>query len=339
MNIQEACALLGVPVGASDLDVKTAFKRKAIEYHPDRNKSPDAEVKFKRINEAYQFLEKYGTKQPAHNDVRSPFYDPSVDFAEEIRRRMDEVFTGSFRPADVPKEPPLVVNLSISFEESAKGCKKDITYTRISKCPECKDGKAKVVCTKCGGSGKRKYGAGAQMSEAELTCNACLGTGSVAIGARCTSCNGSFKKMTTETATVVIDAGVKDGAKVYLKGKGNYRAKEIYDDLLLAISVQPNDKGLTLNGDDVISTVELTLLEALKGTKKSLNTIKGDKILEFKPKMRNGDRIRVSGFGVPPDGAHIFIVNVTYPDDVSKLIEVLENNIPKAPTIPNIGIG
>lgn len=337
MNIQEACNILGIPINSSDLDVKTAFKKKAIEYHPDRNKSPDAEVKFKRINEAYQFLDKYGTKQPAHYDIKSPFYDPAADFAEEIKRRMDEMFTGSFRRDSGPKEPPLVVNLSISFEESIRGCKKDITYTRMGKCPECNDGKVKFPCTKCGGSGKRKYGAGAQMSEAELTCNACLGTGSVAVGGRCNTCNGSFKKMATESSTIIIGAGTNDGAKILLNGKGNYHAKDVYGDLLLAISVQPSNNGLTLNGDDVISTVELTLLEALQGTKKSLSTVMGEKVLEFKPRMKNGDRIRVSGFGVPPNGAHIFIVSVVYPDDVSKLIEVLTDNV--AVKIPNVGIG
>lgn len=326
MNTYEACDLLEVPMGASNLEVKTAFKKKAIEYHPDRNKDPGAEETFKKINEAYQFLEKHGTNAPAYNDVKSPFYDPSSDFAEEIKRRMDEMF---------PKvkvetiNQPIVVNLYIPFNDAVLGCYKDVTYIRTVPCPTCKGGQVKVPCTKCNGSGKRKYGTGAvQASDSrELPCNACVGTGSIS-GARCPDCRGLSTKKIQETVPIRVPAGIQTGTRLKLSGEGNYNSKGSYDDLSVIANVLPSDKGLTLSGDDVISTVEISLLEALKGTRKSLSTVKGDKVLEFKPKLKNGDRIRVSGFGVPAKGSHIFIINVIYPDDVSELIRVLE---PKDP--------
>ena len=331
MNFQMACDLLGVPLGASDIDVKSAFKRMAIQYHPDRNNSLNATDKFKEINAAYQFLEKNGTSPPVVSDIKSPFYNISDHLADEFQRKMDEIFN---RDSTNHSGPPIFVSVDISFKQAVLGCSVEISYTRISRCQSCKYGIKKVPCTKCGGTGSRKYGTGAVRSadQRELPCNACIGSGFIVNNGLCSVCHGSFRKQANETINVQIPAGITNGTQKILNGMGNYRCKEIYDDVIMTISVLPDVNGLILSGSDVISTVELSLLEALKGTKKSLHTIKGEKVLEFKPKIRNGERVRVSGFGVPSTGAHIFIVNVIYPEDVSKLIDVLER-LPESKTV------
>jgi DnaJ-class molecular chaperone len=163
-----------------------------------------------------------------------------------------------------------------------------------------------------------------------------MGTG-VAGAGPCNICRGTSKKKHIETIPVTIKPGTVNGSRIQMKGLGNYLIRDMYGDLIIIINVKENADGLTLSGEDVISVVELSLLEALKGTKKSLRTIKGEKVLEFKPKIRNGDRIRVSGFGVPPNGAHIFVVNVTYPEDVSELIETLEKKEPVPPEPDEVG--
>jgi molecular chaperone DnaJ len=325
MNTHDACALLGLPIGASGTDVKAAFKKKAIEYHPDRNKSPDAEDKFKKINEAFQLLEKFGTSPPAFNDLKSPFYNTADHLAEELRRQMDEVFNKKF--TNIPG-PPIAVKADIPFEMSIVGGRKDISYSRLVKCFDCNNANIKTTCIKCNGTGKRKYGSGAiqPADNRELPCNGCKGTGYSTSGV-CQSCNGTFKKRIKEDISIPIPAGIENGTILTLNGRGNYRTKDLYDSLVVMINVLPNENGLILDGSDVISTVELSLLEALQGTKKNLRTIRGDKVLEFKPKIRNGDRVRVSGFGVPPNGAHVFVINVTYPEDVSDLISVLEKPV------------
>ena len=325
MNTHDACALLGVPIGASALDVKTAFKKKAIEYHPDRNKSSDAEDKFKMINEAFQLLDKYGTNPPAFNDLKSPFYNSADHLAEEIKRQMDELFNK--KVANAPG-PPIAVKIDVPFEMSIVGGRKDISYSHFVKCFDCNNSNIKTTCIKCNGTGKRKYGSGTiqPADNRELPCTSCKGTGRSAPGV-CQSCNGTSKRRITEELSVPIPPGIKSGTILTFDGRGNYRAKDIYDGLVVMVNVQPNENGLILDGDDVISTVELSLLEALQGAKKSLRTIRGDKILEFKPKIKNGDRIRVSGFGVPPNGAHVFVISVTYPEDVSELISILEKPI------------
>jgi len=326
MNTHEACSLLGVQIGASDADVKAAFKRKAIEYHPDRNKAANAEDKFKEINAAFQFLEKYGTSQPSFNDIKSPFYSPADDFAEEIKRQMDDLFNKR-----VTNQPSLIeINVEIPFELAVSGGKQDIKYVRLVKCQVCKNGKIKVTCQKCNGTGKRRYGAGSVVkpvndrdingTNRELPCNGCVGSG-MAQGGVCKICKGTSSVMFSETIQISIRPGSNTGTRQILRGMGNYRVievfdglikntKEIIDDLVVIITVKPSINGLTLVGDDVISTVELNLLEALQGTKKKLHTVRGEKILEFKPKIKNGDKIRVSGFGVSPNGAHIFIISV-----------------------------
>ncbi len=323
MNVTEACSLLGIQVGASADEVKSAFKKMATKYHPDKNKEEGAEDYFKQINSAYQFLEKNGTNPPIFNDVASPFYNSGDHLAEELRRQMDEMF--SQHNFINLSGPPIVVRKEIPFEISVLGGQIKVSYTRTVKCLACKDGKTKVKCPKCNGAGHRKYGTGsvAPADSRDLPCNGCMGSG-FSEGGICTFCNGTHKKKASEEISVNIPPGVVEGARITLKSFGNYRAKDIYDNLVVVIGVQPSENGLTLSGADVISTVELSLLEALKGTKKDLCTIKGNKVLEFKPKIKHGDRIRVSGFGVPPNGAHIFVVSVNYPEDVSEVIKVLE---------------
>jgi molecular chaperone DnaJ len=216
---------------------------------------------------------------------------------------------------------PLVINIEIPFEIAISGGFQEVQYTRSIKCESCKNGKNKTSCLKCNGSGKRKYGV--QASDRELPCTHCTGTGFVLSGI-CNVCNGKSVKNTLAKINIKINPGTINGTKITLNGNGNNIIDNLYGDLVVVINVKASSEGLTLSGSDVISVVELTLLEALKGTKKSLRTIKGDKVLEFKPKIKNGDKIRVSGFGVPPNGAHIFTVSVVYPEDVSNLISVLD---------------
>lgn len=328
MNTLDACNLLGVQSGASKEEVKKAFKKKAAELHPDRNKEPDAEQKFKEINEAYQLLDKYGTDYRP-GDVSSPNYDMSEHLAEELRRQMDEIFGGrapgvNFRYERAQPSQPIIVPVEIPFEMAVLGGKKDITYERTLQCTrsDCKrgsiEGLNKKVCQKCGGHGYRKYG----NDDKQLPCNVCKATGYVSNKTQCPECIGGVIKK-VETLKVTIPPGVQTGLKLVIKGKGHYNPGDFFDDVVVIIKVLP-DHDMQLDGNDVIGVVELTLLEALKGTRKKLRTVKGEKLLAFKPKTRHRDTVRVAGFGVPPDGSHVVIVNVNYPDNVSKLIEALE---------------
>lgn len=330
MNTNEACNILEVPVGSSKDDVKKAFKKMAIKFHPDRNKNDGAEKKFKEVNEAFQFLEKYGTATSTN-----PFknnYDHGDHLADELRRKMGETFFNiNFGGGQNPfanhfgkQVPPLIVSVDIPFDISIIGCRKEISYERTIKCEFCNDGKIsknKTICQKCSGHGNRKYG----NDDRELPCTSCNRTGYILNTVNCTVCHGVGSKKSEASMKISVPPGVESGTRLSIKNMGNHISGKNYSNVSVIISVIP-DTEMQLNGKDVISVVELSLLEALKGTKKKLRTIKGDKTLSFKPKTKHRDTIRVAGFGVPPHGAHSFLINVNYPENVDDLVSVLEQN-------------
>jgi molecular chaperone DnaJ len=291
MNVQEACNLLEISIGASEEDVKKAFKKKAIEFHPDRNKEPGAEEKFKRVNEANQFLEKNGTNE-------RPNHFNNVNFSVEdiLRQQMDSVFNIHVNgPAQRRKQNNIFITVDIDFSTSVLGGRHNISYERT------------VMCNSCVGTGK--------------VSNTVVGAKD--IDTQCPNCKGSGTTKQREHYTVAISPGFINGTKMVIRGKGHWFKDKVYDDVVVQVKVVP-DPDMRLEGVDVISSIELTLLEALVGCKKEVRTIKGNKTLTLKPKTRNGDNIRVNGFGVPNNGSHIINVIVNYPDDITKLVECLE---------------
>ena len=323
MNVQEACAILEIPTGSSLEDVNKAFRLKAAKYHPDVNKEPNAEATFKKINEANQLLVKHGTYVAS----APPIYNYRDEFVEELQRQMRDVFSspsGGWTRAGFRvsiRAEPIIVSLEIPFEMSVTGGIKDVTYERIVKCQSCNS----VQCQKCNGVGRRKYGG----QDKELPCTTCKGSGKLLTS--CEVCKGTRTTKVIDTKKVTIPPGVVSGSRFNLCRiiKEDFKEpsdKEALDNVIVVINVL-SDPDMYLQGTDVISITELSLLEALKGTKKKLRTVNGEKTLVFKPKTRHGDTVRVSGFGVPPNGAHIFVVSVNYPEDVSGLISVLEPEV------------
>ena len=333
MNTHEACDILGVPVGASEDEVKSAFKKKAKEYHPDINKTAGAEEKFKSVNEAFQLLEKHGTNARDPNDPFIHFrstYSHRDDFAEQVRVRMQDVF---FRQQEDKVKNDLVIGTDVNFIDAVSGVKKQVTYSRDTKCKTC-DGLGKIklnktVCQKCSGHGYRVYGQKGNQSENKLPCKDCKTEGYTYTTTSCNHCNGYGKKKEESSVMINIKPGVQDQERISFRGYGNWLADNsagnpIFGALTVVVNVLSDDD-MNISGNDVISTVDLTLLEALKGTKKKLRTIKGERTLSFKPKTKNKDTVKVSGYGVGPHGSHVFVVSVKYPDDVSGLINVLED--------------
>lgn len=279
MNIEQACNLLGINIGASDEEVKKAFRIKAAQYHPDKNKEPNAETMFKTINEAYQFLSTNGTtpkQQPAFH-----FNSGVFDINEMINQHFQSVFINNVH-AMHSQITPIIVSVDVPFELSVTGGKKQITYERT------------VPCDQCGKNTNEK----------------------------CTKCNGTKIISSVSTVEIQIPPGVESMMRLMIKNMGHF-SNGRYGVVYCNINVI-KDSEMFLDGPNVISAVNLTLLEALKGIKKKVRTVKGEKTLTFQPLVKNNDTIQVSGFGVPPFGSHIFQVKVQYPDDVSKLIEVLE---------------
>jgi molecular chaperone DnaJ len=273
MNTTEACDLLGIPVGASADEVKKAFKKKAIEFHPDKNKDPGAEEKFKKINEANQFLEKNGTA-PNQNPFNMPFGG-----VHNINDQINDYFRHVYIHQQYQQADPsnhIYVDVPVTFAESVLGAEKQVEYER------------KVKCNKCQGD------------------------------PNCSNCNGKNEITVKEILKISIVPGTTSVTK-NLRNKGHFNLGQLYVKIRAA-----KDKDMRLEGADIVSNITLTLLEALQGVKKTVRTIKGEKVLTLGPKTKNGDIIRVNGFGVPPFGSHIIKIAVEYPEDVTKIIEILE---------------
>ncbi len=248
MNIQEACNILGIELGASPDEAKKAFRKKAAEYHPDKNQSEGAEAKFKEINAAYQLVEKHGTV-PQTQNVGSEFYDHGDHLAEEIRRRMNINF-GFGRPNYIRSEP-IIVSIDIPFEVAVLGGSKDVTYERTIKCEACNAGKVetnKVKCKKCDGKGHRKYG---EVNK-ELPCTTCGGSGYTCTKSSCRECNESgIRKSVRYFFKVTIPPGMESGVRLILKGKGNYNALiGQYDNVIAVISVTPDSHDMHLDNGE-----------------------------------------------------------------------------------------
>ena len=318
MNSSQAYQILGLDPGSSKDELKSKFRKLAAQYHPDRNKDPGAEDKFKEINSAYQLLEKGETSSDSvfgsginidlTNFTNFPFSNPFFGFKNHV----------------VP-----VIKINLTFVESVLGCEKEFTFLQNDKCGECQGSGKKVIgkCTYCNGSGGsesafRRVGANVRFFN---MCRHCKGTGGTS--EQCGLCLGKCTQEKETSRKVKLPFGLQNGERIKISGAGDFISKtnggDIYSDILLDITVEP-EPNMILSEHNVISTLEVSLLEALKGTTKTVKTVRGEIILKIKSGLKNGDTIRLAKYGAGSIGDHLFNLNVKYPEDTKGLIEFLE---------------
>lgn len=316
MDVKTACEILCINVGASDDELEKAFKKMAVKYHPDKNKGNEkyAEDNFKKMNTAYQFLKQNGTQvrnygfydQSNLNDIFADFFKNTNNYGN---------FGSTFRR--VQQDIPIKGTIELSFEESIIGCQKQVIFNRKCICNICNGtGKGDAVhgiCKKC--NNKKTI----NVNGKDLPCTSCGGTGSLMV---CSNCSGTGVFVENKELSINIPAGVEDGIKIKLAQEGDYINKR-HLDAIFSISVL-NDEELFREENDVISYIDISLLEALKGCTKNVRTCYGYKNLKIKDNIKNSESVRVKGFGVGNKGFHIFKVNVKYPDDKESLIKFLE---------------
>lgn len=311
MNSHEAYALLGLHNNASEADINSAFRKKAAKLHPDVNKSENAEADFKKLNEAYQLLLKPKNK-PKAEYPQYTYWNININ---------NDIFSFTRQPK---------ASVDISFIESIIGVKsKKVSYNRKVCCTDC-SGKRIIIkedinktCDKCNGKKFRTYGDDAK----EMPCNSCRGTGHLIIRDVCQSCSGSGSKYTESTVNVSIPPGITDNEILMVRGGGDFLSGEnTYADASIKIRVL-SDKDMKRQGNNVVSVLKISLLEALTGCLKQVRTVTGDKTLKIQPGRKHADQIVAQGLGVFPVGSHIFILDVQYPDDLDGLIDYLNGNI------------
>lgn len=310
--------VLGVDKNASQDDIKRAFKKAALKYHPDRNKdNKEAEEKFKEINEAYQVLsdtekrqryDQFGTAD--FNGGGGQGFD-GFDFGGfgGFGDIFSDIFGGGFSSSSSRRNAPrkgadLEYTLNLTFEEAVFGCKKEIRVTRKEKCETCsgtgaKPGTSSKTCSKCHGTGRiqiqRRTPLGVMSTT--TTCDMCHGEGKI-IDEPCTTCRGTGKERKTRTITVNVPAGVDNGNVMPIRGQGEAGENGgPSGDLYINIRVAPH-KTFKRNGFDIHMETHISFAKAALGTDIKVPTVEGDVTYKIPAGTQPGTVFRLKGKGV-----------------------------------------
>ena len=305
---------LGVDRNASQKEIKKAFRRLARKYHPDLNPgNKEAEKKFKEINEAYAVLGD-PKKRTDYDNVGHTVFSQGAqgtdfngagpfNFSSEGGFEFGDVFSDLFGAGGSFTEPPLrgaglLTRLTLTLEEAFKGTTKKITVTHDVTCKRCNGRGAEGLarCGKCGGSGK--ISSKKAFFSYTQTCPDCGGSGQKATKL-CPDCRGKGTILKTETVNVKIPAGVDNGSRVKIRGKGGAGiGGGPQGDLYIEISLKPHPL-FRREGKNVHVEVPVTIPEAVLGAKIDVPTIDGVTKMTLPPGTQGGQKFRLSGKGFP----------------------------------------
>src|SRR5947199_6068571 len=322
--------VLGLAREATVDDIKKAYRRMAVKYHPDKNPGDaDAEEKFKEAAEAYGVLsddekraryDRYG-----HQGVAGGGFDPNqfADFGDILGDLFgfgDFFGTGRRRSARAARGNDLRYDLTLEFEEAVFGRDVTIDVPRVATCETCKGSGAKpgtqpVTCSGCGGRGQVRYSQG--FFAVARTCPQCGGAGKV-IKDPCASCGGSGRIREEKKLSVKIPAGVDEGSRLRIagEGEGGFNGGP-QGDLYVFISVKQHAK-FTRRDYDLHSEQAVSLTQAALGAEITTDTIDGPETLRIPPGTQPSQVFRLRGKGVqflqgPGRGDHYIHVSVRIP--------------------------
>ena len=344
--------VLGVSRSADEKAIKSAFRRLARDLHPDVSDHPDAEERFREAAEAYEVLSKPETRELydryGHDGLRTGGFRPT-DFDFTSLGDIFSVFfgedlfggTGGGRRG---RGRDIVAEVEIELVEAAEGVTKDVPFPVSVACRECggsgaERGTYPETCPRCRGSGRLQSVSSSVFGQFVRTqaCPQCGGAGEL-VRTPCRRCRGAGRITEERTIEVDIPPGIHDGQRIRLSGEGHAgllggRAGDLY----VAVHVRP-DPRFVRDGNDVISTVDLTMTEAALGARVSVPTLDGDVELEFKPGTQPGEIRVLRGKGLPVlqgfgRGDQRVLVNVAIPRQLSpdqrRILEEFEQSAHK----------
>jgi molecular chaperone DnaJ len=330
--------------GASEDEIKKAYRKLAKKYHPDMNPGDKtAEEKFKEVNEAYAVLSD-PDKKAKYDQFGHAAFDQTgggaggfggfggFDFSG-FGDIFSDFFGGGSSRTSANRNAPvqgddLEYRLTITFEEAAFGCKKDINYARVEKCQTCKgtgskDG-ATETCKACGGRGqtvKQVRTAFGIMSQT-TTCDACRGKGKI-VKNPCPDCSGKGYVRVKKTVTVTVPAGIDNGEYLRISGRGNDgRNGGQAGDLIVVVSVRPHQI-FERDGSNIYCEVPITFAEAALGAEIEVPTLKEVAKYTIPEGTQNGASFTIRGKGIvnPRTGRTgdlVFTVGVEIPKNLTE---------------------
>ena len=320
--------ILGVDRNADEAAIKKAYRHKARELHPDVNKAPDAEEKFKELNEAYDVLsdpnkkaqyDRFGTIPGAASGAGGAAGGGYVDLEDLFGGGfggMGDIFStffsgfggGGAGVRAVRKEGrDMGIGLRITLEEVATGCKKEIVYDRLAPCPDCggkgygEDGR-EVTCDACNGRGRVVSVQRTFLGEMQTatTCPTCNGTGT-RIEGECSECGGQGRVPDRQRVSVDIPAGIRDGQQLRVSNYGEAGIQGAQaGDLLVTIKIEKHDYYVR-EGSDLHVSMTIPMIQAALGAELEIDGILDGEVVPVKitEGTQSGDKVRAKGYGLP----------------------------------------
>ncbi|WP_455469421.1 molecular chaperone DnaJ [Streptococcus salivarius] len=317
MNNTEYYDRLGVSKDASQDEIKRAYRKMSKKYHPDINKEPGAEEKYKEVQEAYETLsddqkraayDQYGPDGANGFGGQGGFggFDGGAGFGG-----FEDIFSsffggGATRNPNAPRQgDDLQYRVNLSFEEAIFGAEKEVHYNREATCKTCsgsgaKPGTSPVTCGRCHGQGVINVDTQTPlgMMRRQVTCDVCHGTGQE-IKEPCQTCHGTGHEKQTHKVSVKIPAGVETGQQIRLAGQGEAGFNGgPYGDLFVIINVNPSDK-FTRDGSTIYYTLNISFVQAALGDTVEVPTVHGNVEMTIPAGTQTGKTFRLKGKGAP----------------------------------------
>jgi molecular chaperone DnaJ len=345
--------VLGVSKTATDAEIKSAFRKKAKEYHPDVNKDPGAADKFKEINEAYSVLSD-ATKRKQYDQFGSSAFENNAgaggyggfqgfDFEDIDLGSIFEQFMGggsrfhqsSRSRSRAAKGSDCLVKLNLTFEEAVFGCEKTFEINIEDNCPACqgKGGKNPKTCSTCGGAGRviSQQRTILGVIQTETVCPNCKGSGET-FESICSTCHGKTTIKKSKNITLKVPSGVDNGDQMRMSGKANAGINGGPNgDVYIEFKVKEHQL-FKRDGRDIYLVVPLTITEAVLGCKKAIPTIYGNETISFPAGTQNNENIKLKGKGIDDKksgklGDMYLIINVIIPSKLDRKQKALFNDL------------
>lgn len=354
--------ILEVGRDASEEDIRKAFRKKALEFHPDRNKDADAGDKFKEVNEAYQVLtdperrqryDRFGHAGTTNGGGGGAGAGAGGFEGFDIFGGFGDVFDAFFgagpRGGQTRARPgrDLQTDLTVTFEEAVFGATKELEVNRTEKCTKCEGSRSEPghdpqTCSNCKGSGRVRRAQrsmfGQFMTEAE--CNVCHGSGTE-VSHPCTQCKGAGRERAKRKIQVQVPAGVPHGANLNLRGQGD--SGEMggpSGDLYVGMRVRPHEF-FEREDNDILYNLDISFPQAALGVEIDVPTLEGPRTLKIPAGTQTDEVFRIKGQGVPHlgrsdrRGDELVTVRVATPEKLSKRQKELLEELQRTFTNPS----